>query len=86
MKDAIVTVRLASATRRRLEALAKREGRSLSAQIERLIEAGLGSGARTPARLGARSLAGVYSGARVPTLADFKQIRSDLSRSLTRAR
>lgn len=86
MKDAVVTVRLRSVTRRRLEGLAKREGRSLSAQIERLVEAGLGSSSsgQRAAALPAKSLAGALAGGRVPTLADFREIRKALSRSLAR--
>jgi len=59
MKDAILTVRVASATRKRLEAVARREGRSLSAQVERLIEQGMTAtepGRRGPRHRGARRL------------------------------
>jgi hypothetical protein len=58
MKDAVVTVRLPSALRRRILVVAKKEGRSLSAQIERLVEAGLEAAApsvgagQPPARWG----------------------------------
>ena len=40
-KDATITVQVPRPTRQRLEALARREGRSLSQQVERLIEGGL---------------------------------------------
>jgi hypothetical protein len=79
MKDAIVTVRLPRATRRRLEMLARRERRSLSQQVERLIEQGMAPAA-TPR--GARSLAGVLRAGRVPSLADFRKVRAQLSTSL----
>lgn len=83
-KDAVVTVRLRRATRRRLEILARREGRSLSRQVERLIEQALATKAPN-ARAGApRKLAGVLRGGRVPTLADFREVRSLFSESLLR--
>ena len=60
-KDATITVRVPRPTRRRVEALAKREGRSLSQQVERLIDAGLdreeGRAVVTPG--GGGSLAGL---------------------------
>jgi hypothetical protein len=87
VKDAILTVRVPAATRRRLEVLARREGRSLSAQVERLLEQGLAEGAsrrRGVRGRGTRSLAGVLSGGRVPTLAEFREVRALLSASLRR--
>jgi hypothetical protein len=84
MKDAVVTVRLRSVTKRRVAKLAKRDGRSLSAQIERLVEAGLNGAAAVPPIAGAspRSLAGIFAGTRVPTRKDFREVRAELSRSL----
>ncbi len=79
MKDAVLTVRLPKATRRRLEALARREGRSLSQQVERLIAQGL---AGAPAPRGPRSLSGALPLARIPSLIDFHQVRAQLSTSL----
>jgi hypothetical protein len=81
MKDAIITVRLPRATRRRLETLAQREGRSLSQQVERLVEQGL-AGTLTPTRRGVRTLSGLLSIGQVPSLADFHQVRAQLSTSL----
>jgi hypothetical protein len=82
MKDAIVTVRIPSALRRRISALAAKEGRSLSAQVERLVEAGLeGAAAR---RGPIHALSGIHADARVPTLSDFRRVREELSRSLRR--
>ena len=81
MKDAVITVRLPRATRRRLEALARREGRSLSQQVERLIEQGM-TGPPAPALRGPRSLSGSLGAAKAPALADFRQVRAQLSRSL----
>jgi hypothetical protein len=87
MKTATITVRLPAATRRRLEELAKNEGRSLSQQVERLIAKGMEGGepllsGRTPR--GIRSLSGALAGGRVPTLSDFRKVRSELSASLAR--
>lgn len=87
-KDAVITVRVSRASRRRIEEAARREGRSLSQLVERLIDKGLGPGA--PAVLAQsspgskRSLAGLLGAGRVPTLADFRQVRSELSSSLGR--
>lgn len=82
MKDAVVTVRLRSVTKRFLAGLARREGRSLSAQIERLVEAGLEAGTKAGAGTGPRSLAGIFAGVRVPTRKEFREVRAELSRSL----
>ena len=85
MKDAVLTIRVTAATRRRLEALARREGRSLSTQAERLIAQGLDRRvAETSRRRGVRSLAGVLPGGVVPTLAEFREIRMAVSGSLLR--
>jgi hypothetical protein len=83
MKDAVVTVRLPSALRRRIQGVARKEGRSLSAQIERLVEAGLeAAGHGTLAAPSPPALSGLFAGGRVPTLADFKDVRASLSGSL----
>lgn len=84
-KDAVITVRLPRATRRRLQALARREARSLSQQVERLIAQGLGGTDEESPRLErARSLSGVLRGRGVPTLRDFRSVRTLLSASLRR--
>jgi hypothetical protein len=86
MKDAVLTIRVASDLRKRLEDLARREGRSLSQQAGRLIELGVGggvAGARTPRGSQRRALSGIFQGGRVPTLADFREARSSISRSLS---
>ena len=84
--DATITVRVPRPTRRRLERLARREGRSLSQQVERLIERGLEGeegavvAADEPARLGgllAREPAAEYG--------DFRAVRTLLSASLPRS-
>ncbi len=85
MKDAVLTIRVPSDLRKRLEDLARREGRSLSQQAGRLIELGVGgpvAGARAPRGSERRALSGIFQGARVPTLADFRKARSLISRSL----
>jgi len=82
-RDATITVRVPRPTRRRLEALARREGRSLSQQIERLIEKGLDKeeGAVFAAS-GAGRLAGVLTGEPVPEYGDLRSVRTLLSTSL----
>ena len=93
MKGAVITVRLPRATRKRIEALARRGGRSLSQQVERLIERAMarleGSGKTLPetdaaTRQRVRPLAGILRGGRAPTLADFREVRSMLSVPLGR--
>ena len=86
-KDATITVRVPRPTRRRLEALAKREGRSLSQQIGRLIDAGLESeeGSAVVTSDGAASLAGLLAREPVPDYEDFRAVRTLLSASLLRA-
>lgn len=86
MKDAVITVRLPRATRGRVERLARTEGRSLSQQVERLIEAAMGDHDRaTEGRSkGARPLAGALRGGRVPTLSELRAARAALSNALER--
>ena len=86
MKDAVITIRVPLATRKRIERLAREEGRSLSQAIERLIARGIATGVRGAGRRdGAWSLAGALRGGRVPTLADFREVRGELSRALIRS-
>ena len=84
MKDAVLTIRLPAAVRERIERLAREEGRSLSGQAERLLNAALEGGvSRSGVRRGRpRRLAGSLAGGRVPTLADFRETRGRLSASL----
>ena len=85
MKDVVLTIRVAAVTRRRLETLARREGRSLSAQAGRMIEQGLGRGGAAASRpRGVRVLAGALWGGIVPTLADFREVRRAMSTALLR--
>ncbi len=87
-KDAVITVRVSRLSRRRIAEAARREGRSLTQLVERLIDKGLASdgsassGASGPQAT--RALAGLLGVGRVPTLADFRQVRSELSSSLGR--
>ena len=75
MKDAVITVRLPRATRQRVEALARKEGRSLSQTIERLIDQAMGM-PRPPGQP-RKSIKDIFAGqGRVPTMKDFR----DLSR------
>jgi hypothetical protein len=84
MKDAVLTVRLPSATRRKVEDMARKEGRSISQQVEQLILRGMEEGASGGRlrSLGPRSLAGVLQDAVVPDLDDFREVRRALSGSL----
>jgi predicted DNA-binding protein len=84
MKDAVLTVRLPRATRARIEALAQKEGRSLSQQVERLVENALQNPRDGLAPPATRPLADALSGARVPDLAAFRAARRQLSLSLER--
>jgi predicted transcriptional regulator len=86
-KDATITLRVPRPTRRRLEALAKREGRSLSQQIGRLIEAGLerDEAPSAPAPEAAGALAGILARQPIPQYGDFRAVRTVLSGSLLRA-
>jgi hypothetical protein len=84
MKDAILTVRISRTARRRIETAARKEGRSISQWVGRLLESGLASGKAEGGGSGRRKrpLAGTLRGGRVPTLADFADVRADLSSSL----
>lgn len=92
MKDAVLTIRLTSATRKRVEDFARRESRSISQAAERLLQMGLsaassgeGRAGETPAAWGAPApLAGLFQGELVPTLEDFREVRSELSAAMNR--
>ncbi|MGD8896020.1 MAG: ribbon-helix-helix protein, CopG family [Acidobacteriota bacterium] len=85
-KDATLTIRVPRPTRRRLERLARREGRSLSQQVERLIERGLEREEEEPsAGRNAPPLAGLLTGEPVPEYGDFRTVRTLLSASLLRS-
>lgn len=91
MKDSSLTLRLPTATRRRIEQFAMRESRSLSQATQRLIELGLAAaqgGSQVVAEPGMPwstappVLAGALAGGLVPTLDDFRAARQALSASL----
>lgn len=76
-RQAAITVRVPAALRRRLEAKAKRERRSLSAQVEHELTRALANdGSGQPAKAG--SFLGRYEGGPVPTDADFREVRDSL--------
>jgi len=100
MKDAVLTIRLAAATRRSLEAYAKHEARSLSQAAELLLQLGLqaarsGEARTSESKAGWKEpearwntlpppLAGSLAGGLVPTLEDFRAVRAEISGSLDR--
>jgi len=83
-KEAVITVRVPRPTRRRLETLAKREGRSLSQQIERLIERGLDEVGVVEAPEGTGRLSGLLAHEPAPEYGAFRSVRTLLSGSLSR--
>jgi hypothetical protein len=80
-KNAAITVRLPLPLHRRLKVRARLEKRSLSAQVEYELEQSLAVQGPWPPARGQGSF-GRYEGARVPTDADFADIRARLSRSV----
>jgi len=84
VKSSPLSVELTPAMRRRLERLAKREGRSLEAQLERVIENGLAAAEAENVRpkRGKRSLAGLLASQRAPTIDELREVRSELSARL----
>jgi hypothetical protein len=83
MKDAVLTVRVPGATRRRLERMARDEKRSLSQLVDRLISQGMSGEGRAVRR--PRALAGALRRGVLPTLADFRSVRRALTASVARA-
>lgn len=83
-KDAVITVRVPRPTRRRLETLARREGRSLSQQVERLIERGLDEVGASEVVPATGPTADILAGEPVAEYADFRSVRTLLSASLLR--
>jgi hypothetical protein len=83
-KDAAVTVRLPQALKRALEARARRERRSLSAQIAAYLERGV---AEEPAPVDWRGqLLSLFAGGPVPSEEDFTRVRRLLWGSLGKRR
>jgi hypothetical protein len=83
-KDAVIAVRVPRPTRRRLETLARREGRSLSPQVERLIESGLDEVAAVGPASATGPTSGLLASEPVPEYGDFRAVRTLLSASLAR--
>ena len=73
-KDAAITVRIPLQLKRRIEALARQERRSLSAQVATCLEENLASRTQEPAVEPARLL-GLFEGARVPTDSELEEVR-----------
>lgn len=82
-KNAAVTVRLPSEVKQRLRARARRERRSLSAQIAHELETALAGEAPESTRQGGRFV-GLFEGARVPREDEFRQVRALLWGALPR--
>jgi hypothetical protein len=83
-KDAAVTVRLPQSLKRALEAGARRERRSLSAQIAAYLERGVAD--ESPSGDAPGRLLGLFAGGPVPSDADFARVRRMLWGSLGRRR
>src|SRR5262245_4359449 len=83
-KDAAVTVRLPLALKRTLEARARRERRSLSAQIAAYLERGVASDPVPDDRPG--KLLGLFEGGPVPSDDDFARVRRQLWGTLGKRR
>lgn len=81
-KEAAITVRIPGSLKRRLEATARRDRRSLSAQIAIYLEREIEG---EPAIGIAGKLLGVYEGGRVPTEGDFAEARELLWSRLGKA-
>jgi hypothetical protein len=76
-KNAALTVRIAESLKRRIEARAARENRSLSAQVEYELSKALGDERLLgPVKTG--KLLGRYAGATIPTAVDYAFARKKL--------
>ncbi len=78
-----VTVRLSTDAKRLLQARARRERRSLSAQMAHELEALVVAETR-PLASGRRRFMGLFAGARVPVEREFREARALLWGSLAR--
>jgi hypothetical protein len=79
-KEAAITVRVPAALKQRLEARAKRERRSVSAQVVVELERGLADEAASSAP--GHAVLGMFEGARVPTDDEFAEVRAAVWRRL----
>jgi hypothetical protein len=75
-KEAAITVRVPVALKARLAARAKRERRSLSAQVVHELEAALGTESVPGAEGEQAAVLGLFDGARLPTERDFAEVRA----------
>jgi plasmid stability protein len=80
-KDAAVTVRIPNQLKRQLEVQARRERRSLSAQVVTYLEQAVASHA-PPSRSAPAAFLGRYAGMRLPNDSDFAEVRAMLWGSL----
>jgi len=83
-KDAAVTIRIPAALKRGLQARARRERRSLSAQITACLEREVANGEGGGGTKG--KLLGLFAGTPVPSERDFARVRRMLWGSLGRKR
>jgi hypothetical protein len=82
-KDAAVTVRISSALRDKVAARARRDRRSLSAQIVSYLERSVEEQESAPRSSRARErLLGLFAGTPIPSDADFAEVRRKLWGSL----
>jgi hypothetical protein len=77
MKSAAITVRVSEPIKRKLASRARREHRSLSAQIEHELVRALAD-EREPTSPRARGFVGMFEGARLPSEADISEVRGML--------
>ena len=78
-KSSAITIRLPDSLKRRLEARAEQQHRSLSSQVVHDLEAVV---TESPEYQGAGRFLGLYEGSRAPTDRDIEQARSLLWGSL----
>jgi hypothetical protein len=81
-KSAAITIRLPEALKRRIQARAKRDRRSLSSQVLHELEK-MDSSPDTPAEGGGQFL-GRFAGSKIPTDSDLSEVRATLWKRLTR--
>ncbi len=72
-KEAVITVRIPIALKRKLETRARRERRSLSAQITVLLETAIDS--EVPGARDSGCLLGRFDGRRIPSDAELAEVR-----------
>jgi len=81
-KDAAITVRIPADLKRRLEGSARKARRSLSAEIAYRLESSVTPD--DPEKRPVRPMMGRFAGTRVPTDADFAEVRRMAWARLTR--